>query len=345
MGHSNKLLALYLLLTGAISAVVLLAPSLVVLGFYLFILPGLILSLMPTAFLWGCVFAAAWYATKSFLGDTALAALLAAALSALTLFAVTQPFRAAGQALYAETLLPDVTPPFRIPMSGDVRIELPAPRWDNLNPRGPNKLRGFACDNLCVALLFTPGVDSVTINRTTPLLPGQRRKGAPAFDREAQTYRLVPPSACPQGGLRPDLQGRNGLFPAPGEEGRALLAEWQARLALQHCLQRSAPLEQQDILIRHRREFAPSRFAKYWGLPPQISAMESVELQNATGEVLLRRLEVSVAMPSPWLTISFTGGPGSMRAGWGRTVLTNKSAASPLSLLKELEQHTNTRGR
>lgn len=345
MGSLQKLLALYLLLTGAVSAVVLLFPGLVVLGFYLFIVPGLILSLVPTAFLWGCVFAAAWFAAKSFLGESALAALLAAALTALTLSVVTQPFRAAGHALYAETLLPDVTPPFRIPMSGDIRIEVPAPRWDNLNPRGPNKRRGFACDNLCVALLFTPGVDSVTIHRTSPSLPAPRRKGAPAFDREAQTYRLVPPSACPQGGLRPDLQGHNGLFPAPVEEGRALLAEWQARLALQHCLQRSAPLEQHDILIRHRREAAAYRFARYWGLTPQISATESIEMQNAAGEVLLRRLEISVSMPSPWLTISFAGGPETMRAGWGRTVLTNKSPASPISLLKELEQHTNTRGR
>lgn len=345
MGSLQKLLALYLLLTGAVSAVVLLVPSLVVLGYYLFILPGLILSHVPTAFLWGCVFAAAWFASKSFLGNTGLAALLAAALTALTLSVVTQPFRAAGDALYAESLLPDVTPPFRIPMSGHIRIDLPNPAWDNLNPRGPDKQRSFSCDNLCLALLFTPGVDSVTINRTTPTLPTRRKKSASEFDRPARTYRLVPPSECLSGGLRPDLQAQNGLFPVPVEEGRALIREWQARLALQHCLQRSAPLDQHDILIRYRREGAATRFAKRWSLSPRIAETESIELQNAAGEVLLRRLELSVHMPSPWLTISFVGGPQTMHAGWGTTVLTNKSPTSPLSLLDSLEQHTNTIGR
>src|SRR4051812_45117599 len=79
----QKFLTVYLLVTGIGAAAALAMPGLVVLGFFLLILPGLVLNLAPTAFLWGCVFTASWLAARIVLGDTLLTVLAASAITAL----------------------------------------------------------------------------------------------------------------------------------------------------------------------------------------------------------------------------------------------------------------------
>ena len=341
----QKYIALYLKVTVVPAVVALLFPSLVIWGTYLLVVPGLILAIAPTAFLWGCVFAAFWVAVKTPLGDTVVAALAAGLLTGALLYAVTQPFRIAGNALYREALLPDVNPPSRIAMTGDVRIDVPLPRWDNVNKRGKGQQRGFACDNLCLALLFTPGVKSVTINRSRGASHADPGAGEQEFDPEARSYWLTPRAECAEGGLRPDLEGRVGLFPGSLEEGKALAARWELRLANEVCLQRSAAIGRHDILIRHRRDPATVRGRQLWSLAPHVTAREDIEAQDASGKVLLRRLHISVCMPSRLLAIGFDGGPGpySARPGWSGETLTN--GANLEGMLALVEGHTNTVGR
>ena len=102
------LLKLYLVFTGIGAAVSLLMPSLVVAGMFL-ILPGLILASMPTAFLWGCIFAAVWFPLHHALGDAPAAAVALAITAALVWFA-PQPSRALSAARLAATVHPDVLP-------------------------------------------------------------------------------------------------------------------------------------------------------------------------------------------------------------------------------------------
>lgn len=341
----QKYITFYLIVTGVPAVVAVLFPGLVVLGMYMLVIPGLILSFTPTAFLWGGVFAAFWVTVKTPLGDTVVAALAAGLLTGALLFAVTQPFRVAGNALYRETLLPNVDPPGRIAMTSDVRIDVPLPRWDNVNKRGKGQQRGFACDNLCLALLFTPGVKSVTINRSRGATHADPGKGGQEFDPEARTYWLTPRGECADGGLRTDLEGRSGLFRGTVEEGKALAASWQWRLANAVCLQRSGAIGRHDILIRHRRDRAAARGKQNWSLGARVSHREEIEVQDSSGAVLLRRLKFSVFMPSGLLAIGFTGGPESMRAGWSGEVLTNKPNLEVEGLLELLETHTNTVGR
>src|SRR5215207_5630797 len=87
----RKFLTIYLLVTGIGAAVALAMPGLVVLGFFLLILPGLVLSFAPTAFLWGCVFTASWFAAGILFGNTLLTVLAAGAVTAVALLAVTIP--------------------------------------------------------------------------------------------------------------------------------------------------------------------------------------------------------------------------------------------------------------
>ena len=58
-------LKLALLLSGGVSIVVLAIPDLIVLGYIFLILPGVILSLMPTVFFYLAVFSAVWFGLRS----------------------------------------------------------------------------------------------------------------------------------------------------------------------------------------------------------------------------------------------------------------------------------------
>jgi len=339
-----KFLTIYLIVTGIAAATALAMPSLVVLGFFLLVIPGLLLSLAPTAFLWGCVFTASWLAARVFLGDTLFTALAAGAMTLFALTAVTQPNRTVGDAAFRASLMPDIVPTGPIEMKGDVRLDLPRPRWDNINSRGEGGVRGFACDNLCMALLFTPGVTSVTINNSSRLRAEDHRNGTGGFDAEARTYRLVPKSQCPDGGLLADLVGMNGLFPGKLEEGKALVAEWNLKLADEVCLTRSGPISRHDILIRQGAYGGRLRQSS-WGLLPRGPYVEYIEIRDGAGQPLLRRFKSSVMILSRLLFIASTGGIENFRFGWGTTTISNKPEYGSIDLLRELENRTDTVGK
>jgi hypothetical protein len=341
----RKFLTVYLLVTGIGAAVALAMPGLVVLGFFLLILPGLVLSFAPTAFLWGCLFTASWLAARGLFGDTLLTVFAAGAVTAVALIAVTIPNRTAGEAAYRASLLPDIAPSRRIAMKGDIRLDLPRPRWDNINSRGKPGQRGFSCDNLCLALLFTPDVTSVTINNSSRLGAQDHRMGTGGFDPEARTYRLVPKSQCPDGGLLPDLTGASGLFGGKLEEGKALNAEWNLKLANEVCLTRSAPIDRHDILVRRGSYGGPIHRATGWSLAPREPSIEHVEIRDAEGSVSLRRFKSSVPVLSRLLHIMGEGGIENFRFGWGTTTISNKPKYGEISLLRELEAHTTTVGK
>src|SRR4051794_39530475 len=57
----SKLLAVSVVVTGAVSLVVFAIPDLITIGLFLFILPGVILGLAPTIFLYLSTFSIAWF--------------------------------------------------------------------------------------------------------------------------------------------------------------------------------------------------------------------------------------------------------------------------------------------
>jgi len=338
----QKFLAFYLAVTGVLAFVALAAPSVVVFGFFLLILPGLILSLAPTAFLWGCVFAASWFAARAFLPNSWATVAVAAVVTLVALAAVTEFNRAGSRLAQAATVRPDITPPARLAIKGDVRIDLPRPRWDNKNPSIGQ--RGFSCDNLCVALLFTPGVTSVTINNSSEFSLLQHRDGTGPFDPEARTYRLLPKGQCPGGGLQPDLEGRDGLYPGVPDAGLALAAEWNLKFASEVCLTRSAAIDRHDILVRRGR-YGGLRPMRSWSLAPSLPDVEYLEIRNGSDDVLFRRLKSSVRVLARILSIEMSGGIENFGFGWATTEFSNKPKYWSLDLLKELEGYTDIVGR
>ena len=136
-----------LIITGILAAFAIAAPKLVVLG-YLLIVPGLVLTAAPTVF----VYLAATTIIRKLLpvSSNITSTIAAFGITLLLGWAVMQPFRLSAIAAYQTNELPDVTPNQPIELVGDIRIERPYHR------REPE------CDYLCLALLDSPHVKSLT---------------------------------------------------------------------------------------------------------------------------------------------------------------------------------------
>ncbi|MDF1506281.1 hypothetical protein PYV61_25220, partial [Roseisolibacter sp. H3M3-2] len=167
----------YLTVTGLLALVALGAPSLVILGLFLGILPGFVLGLAPTAFLWGATFAAAWWPAHGALGDwpaAALAGVLTYGAMRAIPAALDRPVRARLAGLRAG----DVTPAARIAVRGTLAVELSHPSesptkdvsraWNDRRARARAARRPLGddeaprgCDALVAAALFTAGVGEV----------------------------------------------------------------------------------------------------------------------------------------------------------------------------------------
>ncbi len=160
-------LKLYLIVTGVGAALVMLFPTLVVVGLILFIVPGLILSLMPAAFMWGVAFAILWLPLQYFTGPWIASAITIPAVVIFFWFVAT-PGHKQGLARLAAVDLPDVLPQTHpIALRGHVRIDVQLAKL-NRSGSGRNVESRIRCDGLCTAVLFTPGVESVTLSSWRP---------------------------------------------------------------------------------------------------------------------------------------------------------------------------------
>src|SRR5262245_20644107 len=120
----EALLTRYLIITGIGAAVAVLIPGLVVFGLFL-IVPGIVLFIAPTAFLWGAIFAAIWWPTRAVVG-TWLAALIALAGTAAVVITVPRFANSQIQAQIDALRAEDREASGPIPLRGVIRLELSA---------------------------------------------------------------------------------------------------------------------------------------------------------------------------------------------------------------------------
>ncbi len=166
--------------SGILAGVVWLIPDLVIVGFMALLLPGLILPLMPTVF----VYCLATLVIRYFLpihNDT-LATITAFAIALAPGWLVDLPERLAATARFDAATAPDVIPQVPVPLVGDVL-------WVESGGMPRDEV---ACDSYCLALLDLPGVESLTY----------RSAGGEA------TYRLIAASPDDPPGLSPKNPGQ-----------------------------------------------------------------------------------------------------------------------------------------
>lgn len=308
----------YLLITGTGAFIALAFPWLVVLGFFLLVVPGMILSLMPTAFLYGVVFGVSRYLLATMLSGMALN-VAAVAMTAAVLMAIPQPVALLTKARLAGLRQEAVLPPAPIRLEGHILLR---------------RSFGHDCDGLCVALLKTPGVLSVTLESRI---------------RKPATFRLVD-AAAPGEGIKPTGFGLNpegkGDAADPFAGARALEAEWNLMLSdrgLKLVAEPARVMPDFTIVIADapitESKGASARRSK-WSLMASIPRRKALEIFDRQGRALLRRELLSAYVPSAPLSISGNGGIENFRFEWGKQRLGDGKEADEIPVNALLLDHT-----
>lgn len=302
-----------LLVSGILAAIAVFLPGSVTLGLYLLILPGLILAVAPTVFLYTAAFAGlrAVLPLPAGIAVNAAAALLTVALG----FMLSLPGAMAGRAAFAAAIKPDIAPPSPVRIAGHVRLE----RWDGAEHDEPKASHRPDCDALCAALLDTPGVLSVTLagreRGGADVAPVTYRLAAKADARAAPLAPMKPedilaylPKAEPAGGRRDwdaELAERTALQ-------NAIKAKWALRLAGEQALVAEASRNDADLTIAITSGFKQG---------PHRIAVSEIELRDRGGQALMRQRHV-VGEPIAWPFHVTPSGP-MMDKGFerGRSVL------------------------
>ncbi len=288
------------IVVGFIALIALAMPDLVLISLML-IVPGIVLMIAPTAF----VYLATATAIRSVLPNatsvkTTLAALAGSGVLGCV---VAMPFQLIGERAYRASLQDDVVGLKPLELFGHVRLERSdISHWS----RGQEN----SCDELCAALLLTPGVKSVTLAKGT-------------FMEATSTWQLVPRGSVPHTGLAPTNPGDIfHHYPAEGNRRvngessyslnqarrQRLAAEWNLRLATSETLLRSdtAPEPDMTIVITHTRDMSEPR-------------VQRVEVTDKAGSTLFRRSLVKHAVISKPLYIAFHASMSGSSFTVGRT--------------------------
>lgn len=315
------------ILTGIISAIVWSAPSIVTIGFFLLIIPGLVLASMPTLFVY--LLAAlmirsvlplqGWPATATALG-------IAVALG----FILPQPLRLIHKAHYDSAMQPEVVPAQPVRLAGEVLL---------INQQPSHYGRGDpVCDALCAALLATPGVTGVTI----------RNEAADADDPRQKHFRLDPGKAGSgdAGPSKPeDIVGHLPELREPHKQGepltarsdhyqalqQAIISDWTIRLATSAGLgvTKTAPAPDITITItaNNRARWQPN--------------VDRLEVARTGQPPLLRRSLVRQRQLAAPFHFGFEGGIENARFGIGYSMLTSAPVYPDFDPLLELLAHTS----
>ena len=309
----------YLLVTGIGAFIALAFPALVVVGYFLLLVPGVILSLMPTAFLYGVVFALSRYLLSALLGGMALN-VAAVVVTAIVLLAIPQPVAFSTKARLAALRQEEVLPPAPIPLSGHILLR---------------RSFGHKCDALCAALLKTPGVLSVTLESRI---------------RKPATFRLVG-VATPGDSLAPSGFGmaEDGKYNAsdPLATSRGLEAEWNLMLSdrglklVAEAIHPTpdfiiniidGPVSEDGLANEHRSK---------WSLRAATPRRNALEIFDREGRALLRQERLSAYVPSAPLSIGTTGGIENFRFRWSQQRLGDDTESGGIPVDALLLDHTN----
>ena len=309
-----------LIITGIIAALALAAPKLVVLGYLFLILPGLILTIAPTVF----VYLAATAVIRKLLpiSSSVMSTVAAFAIALFLGWAIMQPFRLNAIAAFDENELPDVVPVHAIELGGNIRLER------------QNHFSAPDCDYLTLAVLDAPPVKSVTT------VTAGRKK--PSKTLHSAAYVLASARMNPAVGIIPHEPGqivRKYLPLCRSSIGKKLVpalkaveANWAIRLTQDERLREAEPItaESADWVIRIDDKFNQ-----------QTSVRKRITISDSGGTVRFRKSYRRQAIPARMFYIGFEVSMGSGTVSGasfhlGRQIL--KSGKSSLNLESALLQ-------
>jgi hypothetical protein len=285
--------------SGVLTAIDVAIPQLVGFGVFLLILPGVILALAPTVFIYTATFAI----VRRYLPITHAVALnvIAAFLTLGLGVLVTLPMAMAGWLAFNQAATGDVAPHDRVVLGGDVLLNNDETRAEFIAGK-----RQVLCDALCAALLDTSGVRTVTIaHADSPtsyrLVPKGDGSKAMAPKSPEQILRYLPEKKA--AGDQRDYQAEMAARKA---RENAVTARWGLLLANDVALSIVPSPQQHDLTIT-MASTGPNGFHRV--------AVRQVEVREP-GRVLLRRQRVTASRIFVPL-LMFPHDPfGGRNAGW-----------------------------
>jgi hypothetical protein len=212
-GKVAKILKLALLVTGTLALFVWVMPDWIILGFFLLILPGVVLSLMPSVFLYLSTFSAIWFFTRK-RGEMQAVGF---GLAGLLTLAVGLPIvlNRKSEALLAEANERELAPREKVSGRGRViSIELPASTGT------------ATCSELCQVLLFNGEAEQVVV----------RTNGEKSHQKSVRGFRLE------NGDCQIDLTGVKKMLEvsywtwSKGKQAEAVAHAVRSRIAGGECL-------------------------------------------------------------------------------------------------------------
>src|SRR5262245_19018704 len=265
-------------------------PESTTIGLWLLVVPGLILAVAPSVFLYTATFAIVrrwlpinrWPPTTRPFALNLIAAFITLGLGAL----VALPMALAGRLAFHRAATGDVVPHNRVGIAGNVLLK------NNYTPT--ERIAGKTIvpyDALCAALLDTPGVSTVTIagtgRRDEPVPPTTYRlvsKGeggsnamAPASPEKILQYLPNKPVSSGRRDFRAEMAARKA-------QENAIIAHWGLRLASEVTLVMVPSPQYHDLTITIT---SPIKQASH-----NVTVKE-VEVRDREGRVLLRRQHVT----------------------------------------------------
>lgn len=314
----RKFLIIYLVITGILASMALAMPGLVVIGMFFFV-PGIILVVAPTAFLWGGVFSILYFPVSFFLRPR-LARGLALVATVAVLCLIPFPSVFSAYTLNSRYKLENVEPASPVRPYGDIRLDLESARFESGNPNAPG-YSGMRCDDRCLALLFEPEVKSVTVTSTETTTFVDVENGKSELVEGARSYRLLPKGLCKEPYAEPDLSRSDGSFGETTEDRQAIVATWRLKFLTEVCLAKEAPIARYDMLLR-TASWASENQSKGadspWGAPQSVVSVSTAELRDAQGKALFRHADVSTPALFMPLFIAPMGNIEHFHFGWGR---------------------------
>lgn len=320
----SRFLAKYLLVTGGLTLLVMAFPWLIIIAAMALVIPGLILMIMPTLFLYGVIFAVFWYPLHRQLGEgqaAVIALAVAAGIGFVVPSVINRPTLAAIEAVQAQDKLPRA--PLRL--RGIVAVHRPS--------RVLKRDEMLVCDDLCGMLLFSEGVDAVAVG-----LSG-RVDGEPP--PRPVLYRLVPAESCPQP-IVPKRLGSSSWAGWNAGEYEELERRWLLRLSAGECIIREGAQQREpDFIVREEipeldRGLVPSNFSL---AASAIRHRRFTISSRGSGEVL-RQTEVEAWPVAKPLHVGTTGGINTFSFEWARDRWTDYRVVGKYEPIRLLRAHS-----
>ncbi len=291
--------------SGILGAIALLFPSLIIVGLFLLVIPGLILGLAPTVFCYTALFAAFW-----FLGPFArrpLAALLGGAAVLAIAIGVPTLINTASKATLKVANARDIAPPAPLRPVATIAIQ-PAERYWSAG----------LCGDLCQLLLYNGAAQRVI---SLPPLPDPDDKSQRVLSPTA--FRIARSATCANAkDLVRDDRGGNWISEQRKSQTsmRAISAAVRMRIASGDCLlSETVTNTRADLLIRRVDDVIGIKKQRL-GLLPGPVTIRRLELVTA-GKVVARGSENKAAYLNVPLHLSpISSGTYSLKGWeWGRS--------------------------